>query len=421
MEQFCDVCMLMKQRRLPFPQQSSFRAKERLELMHLCGPVTPATPGGRRYFLLLVDDLSRYMWVVVIGSKGEAAEAIRRTRAAAEAECGRKLCMLRTDNGGEFMVAEFASYYADEGVQCHYSASYSPQQNGVVERRNQMVVGMARALLKQRGMAAVFWGEAVVTAVYILNCSPTKAVNGRTTYEAWHGCKPAVSSLWVFGCLTFGKELGHIGKLDESSTTGVFIGYEEGSKAYRILDPGIQRVRTTRDVVFDEGRGWVWDKAVDDGSTLTNDNFTVEYVHFEGAGGVGSSLPPSMSTPVPKPLPTSAPRSPAMTSATMRSLPPPPQSVPPCTPAATATPPGTSTLTLAHVENSVEFATPLSHDEERIDAYHDGELLWYRTMDNLLGDQPVLGLAPHDLEAQLHLACDDNESRSFTEAERHAA
>jgi hypothetical protein len=79
-EQFCDVCVLTKQRRLPFLQQSSFRAKERLELVHgdLCGSVTPATPGGRRYFLLLVDDLFRYMWVVVLGSKGEAADAIRR-------------------------------------------------------------------------------------------------------------------------------------------------------------------------------------------------------------------------------------------------------------------------------------------------------------------------------------------------------
>jgi hypothetical protein len=62
----------LPQQRLPFPQQSSFRAKERLELVHgdLCGPVTPATPGGRRYFLLLVDDLSHYMWVMTLGSKG---------------------------------------------------------------------------------------------------------------------------------------------------------------------------------------------------------------------------------------------------------------------------------------------------------------------------------------------------------------
>jgi transposase InsO family protein len=83
--------------------------------------MTPVTPEGRCYFLLLVDDLSRYMWVVVLGSKGEAADAIRHAQATAEAECGRKLRMLCTDNRGEFTAAEFASYYADEGVQCHYS------------------------------------------------------------------------------------------------------------------------------------------------------------------------------------------------------------------------------------------------------------------------------------------------------------
>jgi transposase InsO family protein len=283
-EQFCDVCVLTKQRRLPFPQQSSFRAKERLEHMHgdLCGSVTPATLRGRRYFLLLVDDLSRYMWVMVLGSKGDAANTIRRAQAATEAKCGRKLRVLRTNNGSEFTTAEFASYYADEGVQRHCSAPYNPQQNDVVERQNQTVVGMARALLKQKGMSVVFCGEAVVTAVYILN--PTKAFNGRMPYEAWHGRKLAVSHLQVFGCLAFGKELGHIGKLDDKRTPGVFIDYAEGSKAYRILDPGTQRVRTTRDIVFDEGRGWAWDKAVNDGSTLTYDNFTVEYVHFEGVG-----------------------------------------------------------------------------------------------------------------------------------------
>jgi hypothetical protein len=91
---------LMKQMRLPFPQQSSFQAKERLELIHgdLCGPVTPTTPVGRCYFLLLVNDLSHYMWVVVLGSKGEAANAIRSAQATTEANCGRKLRMLHTDN-----------------------------------------------------------------------------------------------------------------------------------------------------------------------------------------------------------------------------------------------------------------------------------------------------------------------------------
>jgi hypothetical protein len=103
-------------------------------------------------------------------------------------------------------------------------------------------------------MSAVFWGEAVVTAVYIINRSPTQALNDRTSYEAWHGRKPMVSHLRIFGYLAFSKDLGHIGNLDDRSTPGVFIGYAEGSKAYRILDPGTQRVRTMRDIVFDEGQ-----------------------------------------------------------------------------------------------------------------------------------------------------------------------
>jgi hypothetical protein len=215
---------------------------------------------------------------------------------------------------------------------------------------------------------------------------------------AWR--KPAVSHLRVFSYLAFAKELGHIDKLDGRSTLGVFIGYAEGLNAYCILDPGTQHVCMTHDVVFDEGRGWAWDKAVDDGSTLTYDNFIIEYIHFNGAGGVGSSLPPSMSTPVPEPPPTSVPCSVAMTSAAMSSSPPPPQPVTPCTPASTATPPSTSTLTPARVEhNPVEFATPLSHDEECIDAYHDDEPLRCHMMEDILSDQPVPGLAPHDLEA----------------------
>ena len=127
-EQLCDVCVLTKQKRHSFPQQASFRAKERLELVHgdLCGPVTPVTP-GQRYFLLLVDDLSRFMWVTILGSKGEAADAIKRAQAAAEVESDRKLLVLRTDNGGEFTAAEFTAYYTDEGIQHHYSAPYSPQ------------------------------------------------------------------------------------------------------------------------------------------------------------------------------------------------------------------------------------------------------------------------------------------------------
>jgi hypothetical protein len=85
----------------------------------------------------------------------------------------------------------------------------------------------------------------MVMTVYIFNRSPTKALNEKMPYEAWHGSKPAVSHLGVFNCLTFGKELGHIGKLDDRSTSGVVVGYAEGSKNYRTLDPWTQHVCTT--------------------------------------------------------------------------------------------------------------------------------------------------------------------------------
>ena len=91
----------------------------------LCGPVSSATPGGRRYFLLLIDDATLYMWAMLLDSKAAPADAIKCHQAAAE-ECGHKLWVLRTDNGGKFTIAEFAAYYADEGIQRHYSMPYSP-------------------------------------------------------------------------------------------------------------------------------------------------------------------------------------------------------------------------------------------------------------------------------------------------------
>ena len=166
------------------------------------------------------------------------AAAIKCFKAAAEMESERKLRVLRTDNGGEFTSAEFAEYCADQGVRHHLSAPYSPQQNGVVEWRNQTVVAMARSLLKQRGMPAWFWGEAVVTAVFLLNRAPTKSLDGMTPFEAWHGRKLAVHFLCTFGCMAHIKHVQpHSNKLADRSWKMVFIGYEEGSKTYRALDP----------------------------------------------------------------------------------------------------------------------------------------------------------------------------------------
>jgi hypothetical protein len=117
-EQFCDTCILVKYRRGVFLKQSKYHTDKALEFVHgdLCGPVKPTTPSGHRYFLLLVDDATRYMWVVLLIAKSEASSAIKRIQAMMQKECGRKLRVLRTDNGGEFTAAEFASYCADEGI-----------------------------------------------------------------------------------------------------------------------------------------------------------------------------------------------------------------------------------------------------------------------------------------------------------------
>jgi transposase InsO family protein len=127
-EQFCDTCVLAKHHRGVFSKQSKYCADKALELVHddLYGPVKPATPGGRCYFLLLVDDATRYMWVVLLTAKSEASSAIKHIQVAAKKECSCKLWVLRTDNGGEFTAAEFTTYCANEGITRHFSAPYTP-------------------------------------------------------------------------------------------------------------------------------------------------------------------------------------------------------------------------------------------------------------------------------------------------------
>ena len=95
----CDRCLIDKQRRTPFPSQASYHSGEPLELVHddICGPIKPATPGGKTLFLLLVDDKSRFMWLILLQVKSEAAEAVKRIQARAEAECEKKMRVLRTN------------------------------------------------------------------------------------------------------------------------------------------------------------------------------------------------------------------------------------------------------------------------------------------------------------------------------------
>lgn len=93
----------------------------------------------------------------------------------------------------------------------------------------------------------------MLTAVFIFNWSFTWSVDGMTPYEAWHGVKPDVHFLRVFGCVGHVKMAHpHLKKLDDRSSRMVFIGYETGSKVYMMYDPTSKRVHISRDVIFDE-------------------------------------------------------------------------------------------------------------------------------------------------------------------------
>jgi hypothetical protein len=108
-------------------------------------------------------------------------------------------------------------------------------------------------MMKAKGLLGYFWGEAISIVVYLLNRSPTRSMEGMTPYEAWTGRKPSVSHLRTFGYIVYVKNTRpHLKKLDDRSTKMVFIGYEEGSKAYRAYDPCIGHVHITRDIVFNE-------------------------------------------------------------------------------------------------------------------------------------------------------------------------
>jgi hypothetical protein len=159
-EQPCGACLAGKQRRMSFPVQAQYHAERLLELVHgdLCDNISPPTPAENQYFLLMVDDKSRFVSIVLLPMKDRAPEAIKSFQLKAEAETRQNLGGLCTDHGGEINSASFLEYCRGQGVQRQLTVPYSPQQNGVVERRNATVVGAARSMLRAKGLPNWFWG-----------------------------------------------------------------------------------------------------------------------------------------------------------------------------------------------------------------------------------------------------------------------
>lgn len=131
----CDGCLMSKQARKKFLGKAKYETNQVLELVHgdICGPITPEKASGYRYFFLLVDDYSRYMWVYFLKTKDEAFKYFKMYRAQVEKLTGENIKVFRTDRGGEFTSNEFKEYCEGAGIERHYTTPYTPQQNGVVE------------------------------------------------------------------------------------------------------------------------------------------------------------------------------------------------------------------------------------------------------------------------------------------------
>ncbi|CAH9069840.1 unnamed protein product [Cuscuta europaea] len=260
-DQLCEGCLFGKQSRKPFPKEVTSRAKEPLELVHtdLCGPINPCSHGKSKYFLTFIDDYSRKTWVYFLKQKSEAFEAFKKFKALIEEESGYSIKAMRSDRGGEFTSKEFNQFCEDNGIRRPMTVPRTPQQNGVAERKNRTILNMARSMLKTKNMPKDFWAEAVDCAVYLQNRCPTKSLDGKTPQEAWHGGKPGVSHLRVFGCIAYAHVPDQTrSKLDDKSEKFIFIGYDKHSKGYKLYNPNFKKLIISRDVEFDEEGSWDW-------------------------------------------------------------------------------------------------------------------------------------------------------------------
>lgn len=251
-EPFCDACAIGKAHRLPFPHSES-KTTRIGEIIHadLCGPMHVKSLKGSKYFLLLKDDFSRFRTAYFITYKSSVYSCLEDYIKKIEKHCPNGIKILRTDNGLEFANQQVSELLQKFGIQHQRTVIYTPEQNGAAERENRTLVEAARAVLAAKGMKKEFWAEAINFATYVLNYTGTSSEKHLTPYQVWYNKTPDLHSLHVFG----EKVYVHIPKqqrkkLDDKSKSGVFIGYAENIKGYRIWYPDSNKIEIARDVIF---------------------------------------------------------------------------------------------------------------------------------------------------------------------------
>ncbi|UYV63931.1 hypothetical protein LAZ67_2006049 [Cordylochernes scorpioides] len=233
----CVQCIQGKLTETPFPKKTEYRATETLQLVHsdICGPLPTNSLSGKRYFITFTDDYSRYTKIYLLKGKDEAYEKIKDYVISAHTEFGKNIQTIRTDNGREYVNRQVEDFLNQSGIKHQLTVPYSPAQNGVAERKNRSLMEMTRCMLFDSGLPQSLWAEAVTTANYLHNRIPSKATD-KTPFELWTNRKPSLKHLKRFGCKAFAY-IPKIkrNKLDSKVIEGIFLGYDDRSKGYRIL------------------------------------------------------------------------------------------------------------------------------------------------------------------------------------------
>ncbi|GKA06256.1 retrovirus-related pol polyprotein from transposon TNT 1-94, partial [Tanacetum coccineum] len=226
------VCLLSKasktNKKHSHKPKSKDTNQEKLYLLHmdLCGPMRVESINGKKYILVIVEDYSRFTWVKLLRLKDEAPEFIIKFLKMIQVRLNANDRNIRTDNGTKFINQTLRSYYEDVDISHETSVARTPQQNGVVERRN-------RTLVENRSLIRLH--------------------HGKTPYELLHDRKPDFSYLHVFGALCYPtNDSEDLGKLKAKADVGIFIGYAPAKKAYWIYNRRTRRIMETIHVDFDE-------------------------------------------------------------------------------------------------------------------------------------------------------------------------
>jgi hypothetical protein len=218
----------------------------------ICGPFILGY-GGFLYFMLLVDDHSRYTFIFFLKHRNDALQYFKEYRAAVEKYLGVEIVIIRIDNAPELIEGDFRVYCVQEGIQMEKTVPDASQQNGVVERANQTVESSMRALLLDAGLPLFFWPLAAQAAVHIGNRVPHSALPKNTTpFKRWFGIKPDISHFRPFGSLVTARKSNSTeqNKAYMRGEEGRFLGYTRDSTGYLIYFPESRTIRVRRDVDF---------------------------------------------------------------------------------------------------------------------------------------------------------------------------